>query len=61
MEVEQGIVGCNQGFFALLYVKSFVLISYTNQCPLERVFYCKGNLTDLRRELHLSLAKGNPK
>jgi hypothetical protein len=22
---------------------------------------CKGNLTDLRRELHLSLAKGNPK
>jgi hypothetical protein len=23
--------------------------------------FCKGNLTDLRRELHLSLAKGNPK
>jgi hypothetical protein len=23
--------------------------------------HCKGNLTDLRRELHLSLAKGNPK
>jgi hypothetical protein len=23
--------------------------------------YCKGNLTDLRRILHLSLAKGNPK
>jgi hypothetical protein len=22
---------------------------------------CKGNLTDLRRILHLSLAKGNPK
>jgi hypothetical protein len=22
---------------------------------------CKGNLTDLKRELHLSLAKGNPK
>jgi hypothetical protein len=22
---------------------------------------CKGNLTDLRRELHLSLDKGNPK
>jgi hypothetical protein len=22
---------------------------------------CKGNLTDLRRELYLSLAKGNPK
>jgi hypothetical protein len=22
---------------------------------------CKGNLTDLRRELHLSIAKGNPK
>jgi hypothetical protein len=24
-------------------------------------WYCKGNLTDLRRKLHLSLAKGNPK
>jgi hypothetical protein len=23
--------------------------------------HCKGNLTDLRRILHLSLAKGNPK
>jgi hypothetical protein len=23
--------------------------------------WCKGNLTNLRRELHLSLAKGNPK
>jgi hypothetical protein len=22
---------------------------------------CKGNLSDLRRKLHLSLAKGNPK
>jgi hypothetical protein len=27
--------------------------------PFTRV--CKGNLTNLRRELHLSLAKGNPK
>jgi hypothetical protein len=26
-----------------------------------RVQMCKGNLTDLRRILHLSLAKGNPK
>jgi hypothetical protein len=26
-------------------------------CP----YICKGNLTDLRRILHLSLAKGNPK
>jgi hypothetical protein len=25
------------------------------------VAHCKGNLTNLRRELHLSLAKGNPK
>jgi hypothetical protein len=24
-------------------------------------YLCKGNLTDLRRILHLSLAKGNPK
>jgi hypothetical protein len=33
-------------------------------CPLTvllRVFYCKGNLTGLRRILYLDLAKGNPK
>jgi hypothetical protein len=24
-------------------------------------WHCKGNLTNLRRKLHLSLAKGNPK
>jgi hypothetical protein len=29
-------------------------------CP-ENEATCKGNLTNLRRELHLSLAKGNPK
>jgi hypothetical protein len=28
---------------------------------LRSGLYCKGNLTNLRRELHLSLAKGNPK
>jgi hypothetical protein len=28
---------------------------------LKNVPPCKGNLTNLRRELHLSLAKGNPK
>jgi hypothetical protein len=27
----------------------------------SRGLECKGNLTNLRRELHLSLAKGNPK
>jgi hypothetical protein len=39
-------------------------------CKLVYIFFpsflssstdCKGNLTDLRRILHLSLAKGNPK
>jgi hypothetical protein len=32
--------------------------------PLQEVIYiyiCKGNLTILRRILHLDLAKGNPK
>jgi hypothetical protein len=29
----QGVVGYNQRFFALLCVGSFVLLSYTNQCP----------------------------
>jgi hypothetical protein len=33
MEGEQGVVGCNQRSFALLYIGSFVLLSYTNQCP----------------------------
>jgi hypothetical protein len=28
---------------------------------LHHLLHCKGNLTDLRRILHLSLAKGNPK
>jgi hypothetical protein len=28
---------------------------------IQSTWVCKGNLTDLRRELHLSLAKGNPK
>jgi hypothetical protein len=32
-EGEQGVVGYNQRFFALLCVRSFVLLSYTNQCP----------------------------
>jgi hypothetical protein len=32
-EGEQGIVGGNQRSFALLCVGSFVLLSYTNQCP----------------------------
>jgi hypothetical protein len=60
-EGEQGVVGGNQGSFALLGVGSFALLSYTNQCPSERPFYCKGNLTVLRRVLYLDLAKGNPK
>jgi hypothetical protein len=29
--------------------------------PVDTQHFCKGNLTDLRRILHLSLAKGNPK
>jgi hypothetical protein len=29
--------------------------------PTDKRWICKGNLTDLRRILHLSLAKGNPK
>jgi hypothetical protein len=29
--------------------------------PKRHKWDCKGNLTNLRRELHLSLAKGNPK
>jgi hypothetical protein len=32
-----------------------------NSMSLVLLGSCKGNLTDLRRELHLSLAKGNPK
>jgi hypothetical protein len=35
--------------------------SLLGEILLGRVRFCKGNLTDLRRILHLSLAKGNPK
>jgi hypothetical protein len=30
---EQGVVGSKQRSFTLLYVRSFVLLPYTNQCP----------------------------
>jgi hypothetical protein len=33
MEGEQGVVGSKQRFFALLCVRLFVSLSYTNQCP----------------------------
>jgi transposase InsO family protein len=33
----------------------------TTNRPSSKLSHCKGNLTDLRRILHLSLAKGNPK
>jgi hypothetical protein len=36
------------------------VMSMTNLIS-RRAIACKGNLTDLRRILHLSLAKGNPK
>jgi hypothetical protein len=36
---------------------------YEDICAIvqKKLTTCKGNLTNLRRELHLSLAKGNPK
>jgi hypothetical protein len=34
---------------------------YRNEVRTLGYTVCKGNLTDLRRILHLSLAKGNPK
>jgi hypothetical protein len=39
------------------------LMFSTQFLDMSRTFlgFCKGNLTDSRRELHLSLAKGNPK
>jgi hypothetical protein len=62
MEGEQGVVGGNQGFFTFLGVRSFVLLSCTNQCPSERVFYCKGNPNSLDEQLFSqNLARGNPK
>jgi hypothetical protein len=32
-EGEQGVVGSKQRSFALLCIRSFVSLSYTNQCP----------------------------
>jgi hypothetical protein len=39
----------------------YTQIQHTHIENEERGYECKGNLTDLRRILHLSLAKGNPK
>jgi hypothetical protein len=41
--------------------KTLELISHTYWWPQISRYICKGNLTDLRRIIHLSLAKGNPK
>jgi hypothetical protein len=41
---------------SFIKLKEFVTLA-----PVLVLPNCKGNLTGLRRELHLSLAKGNPK
>jgi hypothetical protein len=51
---------------SMLHLMNFVLwpiilLNLLLLIPLGTFTHCKGNLTDLRRELHLSLAKGNPK
>jgi hypothetical protein len=51
----------------LAWIASIIYISSTedhgtlSSPPALILAACKGNLTDLRRILHLSLAKGNPK
>jgi hypothetical protein len=50
-------VGC--GTIHAMITKDFVDERFTD--PEDLAYLCKGNLTDLRRILHLSLAKGNPK
>jgi hypothetical protein len=61
MEGEQGVLGGNQGSFALLCVRSFVLLSYTNQFPSERAFYCKGNLYSAKENTPLRSSQGKSK
>jgi hypothetical protein len=55
MEGEQGVVGGNQGFFALLCVRSFVLLSYTNQCPLREHSTVRATLTVLMNSSSLKI------
>jgi hypothetical protein len=38
-----------------------ISIDFIVDLPESHGYDCKGNLTNLRRELHLSLAKVNPK
>jgi hypothetical protein len=49
----------------ILYLQALIAELYEPVIPPILIYCdnqgCKGNLTDLRRELHLSLAKGNPK
>jgi hypothetical protein len=62
MEREQRVVCGNQGSFTSLGIGSSVLLSYTNQCPQERVFYYKGNPNSLDEQLFSQdLVRGNPK
>jgi hypothetical protein len=51
-----GLYRNQKGFFYCLFALSFNMYFTYSLCG-----WCKGNLTDLRRILHLSLAKGNPK
>jgi hypothetical protein len=39
----------------------FMKLLVVTDVSIHLYLHCKGNLTDLRRILHLSLAKGNPK
>jgi hypothetical protein len=52
---EQGVVGSNQGSFALLYIRSFVLLSYTNQCPLRECSTVRATLTVLINSFSLKI------
>jgi hypothetical protein len=47
---------CKSTGIAVMWALRFVKFN-----PIDNTLDCKGNLTNLRRELHLSLAKGNPK
>jgi hypothetical protein len=38
-----------------------IVEQHHDMCIAGHVGHCEGNLTNLRRILHLSLAKGNPK
>jgi hypothetical protein len=55
MDGEQGVVGGKQVSFTLLCVRSFVLLSHANQCPLRECSTVRATPTVLMNSSSLKI------